>query len=105
MSEVAAAGKGHGDAVCVASGNHLVVTARATGLDDASHAGRRSRFDGIGEREERVGAERRAGRAISGLLDGDLRGVAAWPSGGTSSQAHPLAALSVETLRETKITE
>ena len=38
----------------------------------------------------------------SSVISSDLLPVAAWPSGGTFSQAHPVAALSVETLRETK---
>ncbi len=75
MPEVAASGQDHGDLVFVAGANGLVITARATGLDDGRDAGGRGLIRTVTEREECIGGENRTLGARSRFLDGDPDGI------------------------------
>src|SRR5438094_9877353 len=71
VPEVTYAGEDHGQPEPIGSRDHLVVAHRSAWLRDRGHAGPRGRLHAVWEREERVGAQGRSPRFLTGALRGD----------------------------------
>ena len=65
MSELAAAGHDHREAVAVGGLDDFRVAHGAAGLDDGGHAGGGRLLDAVGERKEAVRRQHAAGRVVA----------------------------------------